>query len=51
MNDYKYWVCHVTFDNRASGYNTAKILFDTIGGKGKVFALQGLLGNSAAIER
>lgn len=51
VSDYKYWVCHVTFDNRASGYNTAKILFDTIGGKGKVFALQGLLGNSAAIER
>jgi ribose transport system substrate-binding protein len=51
VTDYKYWVCHITFDNRASGYNTAKILFDAIGGKGKVFALQGLLGNSAAIER
>jgi len=51
VSDYKYWVCHVTFDNRASGYNTAKVLFDAIGGKGKVFALQGLLGNSAAIER
>ncbi len=49
--NYKYWVCHITFDNRASGYNTAKAIFDAIGGSGKVFALQGLLGNSAAIER
>ncbi|HHT09170.1 MAG TPA: sugar ABC transporter substrate-binding protein [Atribacter sp.] len=49
--DYKYWVCHITFDNRASGYNTAKAIFDAVGGSGKVFALQGLLGNSAAIER
>ncbi|HSV32369.1 MAG TPA: sugar ABC transporter substrate-binding protein, partial [Atribacteraceae bacterium] len=51
VSDFDYWVSHVTFDNRASGYNTAKILFDSIGGEGEVFALQGMLGNAAAIER
>ncbi len=51
VTDYKYWVSHINFDNVASGYNTAKALFDSIGKKGKVFAVQGMLGNSAASER
>ena len=49
--DYKYWVSHITFDDNGIGYETGKALFDSIGGSGKVFAIQGLLGNAAAQGR
>jgi ribose transport system substrate-binding protein len=51
VSDYKYWVTHIGIDSVTTGYETAKTLFNVIGGKGKVFAVQGMLGNNAAIGR
>ena len=45
------WVCHTSPDNVVNGYNTAKALFDAMGGKGQIFVCQGLLGNTAANDR
>jgi ABC-type sugar transport system substrate-binding protein len=45
------WVIHTSPDNVLSGYNIAKVLFDNMGGRGKVFVVQGMLGNTAAIDR
>jgi ribose transport system substrate-binding protein len=49
--DYKYWVAHIAYDGVTDGYFTAKTLFDAIGGKGKVFEVQGMLANGANITR
>jgi ribose transport system substrate-binding protein len=51
VSDYKYWVTHIGIDSVTTGYETAKTLFAAIGGKGDVFAVQGMLGNNAAIGR
>jgi ABC-type sugar transport system substrate-binding protein len=45
------WIIHTSPDNVINGYNIAKVLFDNMGGKGKVFVIQGMLGNTAAIDR
>jgi len=45
------WVIHTSPDNVLSGYNIAKALFDNMGGKGKIFVVQGMLGNTAATAR
>ncbi|WP_418232181.1 sugar ABC transporter substrate-binding protein [Butyricicoccus sp.] len=45
------WVCHTSPDNVIGGYNTAKALFDAIGGKGQVFCIEGMLTNTASIDR
>lgn len=45
------WVIHTSPDNVVGGYNIAKALFDAMGGKGKIFVCQGLLGNTAANDR
>ncbi len=45
------WVIHTSPDNVLGGYNIAKALFDNMGGKGKIFVIQGMLGNSAATRR
>jgi len=45
------WVIHTSPDNVLSGYNIAKALFENQGGRGKVFVIQGMLGNTAAIDR
>ena len=45
------WVIHTSPDNVLGGYNIAKALFDSMGGKGKIFVIQGMLGNSAATKR
>lgn len=45
------WVLHTSPDNVINGYNIAKALFDSMGGKGKIFVCQGLLGNTAANDR
>lgn len=45
------WVIHTSPDNVLGGYNIAKALFDTMGGKGKIFVVQGMLGNTAATAR
>ena len=46
-----YWVCHMGVDGVPSGYKVAKELFEAMGGKGKIVALQGLLANVPAIQR
>lgn len=45
------WVIHTSADNVANGKATAKALFDSMGGKGKVFVIEGLLGNTASNDR
>ncbi|MEG2119340.1 MAG: sugar ABC transporter substrate-binding protein, partial [Pseudoflavonifractor sp.] len=44
-------VIHTSPDNVVGGYNIAKSLFDSMGGKGKIFVCQGMLGNTAANDR
>jgi ABC-type sugar transport system substrate-binding protein len=45
------WVIHTSPDNVLSGYNIAVELFKFMGGKGKIFVVEGMLGNTAAIAR
>jgi ribose transport system substrate-binding protein len=45
------WVIHTSPDNVLGGYNIAKALFEYMGGKGKIFVVQGMLGNTAATAR
>jgi len=45
------WVIHTSPDNVIGGYNIAVELFKAMGGSGKVFVVQGMLGNSAATAR
>jgi len=45
------WVIHTSPDNVIGGYQTAKALFEAMGGSGEVFVIQGMLGNTAAIDR
>lgn len=40
------WVIHTSPDNVVNGYNIAKALFDSMGGEGQIFVVQGLLGNT-----
>ncbi len=49
--DYKYWVMHTGYGTVAAGYQTAVELFEAMGGKGKVIAIEGMLANAASIER
>lgn len=46
-----YWVTHSTPDGMLNGYKTGKELCKALGGKGKVLALQGRMGNTIAIDR
>jgi ribose transport system substrate-binding protein len=45
------WVMHTSPDNVQSGYLVAKALFDNMDGAGKIFVCEGMLGNTAAINR
>ena len=45
------WVVHTSADNFTGGYNTARLLFESMGGEGDVFVIEGMLGNTAAIDR
>lgn len=45
------WVMHTSPDNVLGAYNTGKALFEAMGGKGKIFVIQGMLGNTAATAR
>ena len=45
------WVMHTSPDNVLGGYNIAKTMFDAMGGSGKIFVIQGMLGNTAATAR
>jgi len=46
-----YWVLHMGVDGVSSGYFVAKALFEAMGKKGKIVALQGLLANVPAVQR
>jgi ABC-type sugar transport system substrate-binding protein len=48
---YKYFTVFLTQDDINSGYMAAKDLFDSIGGKGNVAELRGVLGNDSAAKR
>jgi ribose transport system substrate-binding protein len=45
------WVIHTSPDNVLNGYNIAVEMFKYMGGKGKIFVVEGMLGNTAAIAR
>lgn len=46
-----HWVAHMSVDGVPQGYDTAKALFEAMGGKGSIVALQGILDNPPAKER
>lgn len=45
------WVIHTSPDNVLGGYNTAVALFESMGGEGQVFCIEGMLTNTASIDR
>ena len=49
--DFDSFVVHMSPDDFVAGYNTAKYLFDKMGGKGKVVALYGMQGEDSAANR
>jgi len=49
--DYKYWVAHITISSVKQGYYSAKILCETLGGKGKIVAIGGLAGTGSSEDR
>ena len=49
--DFDSFVVHMSPDDFVAGYNTAKHLFDLMGGKGKVCALYGQQGEDSAANR
>lgn len=46
-----HWVAHMSVDGVPQGYDTAKALFEAMGGEGSIVALQGILDNAPAQER
>lgn len=46
-----HWVAHMSVDGVPQGYESAKALFEKMGGKGNIVALQGILDNPPAKER
>lgn len=51
MSSSSHWVAHMSVDGVPQGYETAKALFQSMGGKGSIVALQGILDNPPAKER
>ncbi len=55
--DYQPWdvgpnyVAHLTYDGYSAGYWTGKALFESMGGKGGIIALNGPLGNPVPAQR
>lgn len=49
--DYDRWVAHITYDGKDAGRQIAEAMFEEMGGKGGVIALQGILDTAAAKER
>ena len=45
------WVIHTSPDNVTNGKATAEALFEQMGGSGQIFVLEGMLGNTASIDR
>ncbi len=50
---YQYWVMHQSCDGVKQGYDIAKTMFDSFEtpGKGKVLVLEGMLANTANVDR
>jgi ribose transport system substrate-binding protein len=51
VTDYPHWVAHIAFDGISAGEFEAEALIKTMGGKGNIVALKGMLANSVAIDR
>lgn len=49
--NYPHWVAHIAFDGISTGEFTATELIKSMGGKGKIVAIQGMLANTTAIDR
>ncbi len=45
------WVIHTSPDNVVNGKAVAEALFESMGGEGQIFVLEGMLGNTASIDR
>lgn len=45
------WVSHISYDNVESGYNIAKVMFDEMGGSGKIVVLRGILDTPTDQQR
>ena len=45
------WVIHTSADNVANGKAVAVELFEYMGGEGKIFVIEGMMGNTASIDR
>ena len=50
-NNSPHWIAHMSVDGVPQGYEVAKALFEAMGGKGNIVALQGILDNPPAKER
>lgn len=51
VSDYDHWVAAINFGNFESGYLSAKSLFESMGGEGEVWILDGTKGHAAAEGR
>src|SRR5688572_29435491 len=49
--DYDRWISHITYNGVESGQQIGDALFEEIGGKGGIIALQGVLDTAAAKDR
>jgi len=49
--DYEKWVSHLTYNGVESGRQIAEAMFEAMGGKGGIIALQGVLDTAAAKDR
>ena len=48
---YEYHLAHILTDMELEGYTMATYLFEAMGGKGNIVAIDGLLGSTTAVER
>ena len=48
---YDHWIAHVSFDGVPAGQAISETLFKSMGGKGNIVAIQGILDNVPAIGR
>ena len=51
VTDYPHWVAHIAFDGISAGEFEAEALIKSMGGKGNIVAIKGMLANSVAIDR
>jgi len=51
VSDYDHWVAAINFGNYESGYLSAKALFESMGGSGQIWILDGTKGHAAAESR